>query len=306
MKILLLGKNGQVGWELDRSLQPLGQVYALDRHSNADGLCGDVANFDAMTCVFQQIRPDIVVNGAAYTAVDKAETDTVQAELINHLAVKHLAELTKQHQALLIHYSTDYVFDGTGKTAWTEDDSTGPINVYGQTKRQGELALEQSGANFINLRTSWVYGTHGNNFIKTMLKLGASRETLGIIADQIGSPTGASLIADITAQIIRQYQLNPVSIEMGHYHLAARGECSWYDYAKFIFDVAREMGADLMVKQVNAIGTADYPTAARRPHNSRLNTSKLQRNFSLHLPHWQQGVRQVLGELIYDNYSKKP
>lgn len=301
MKILLLGKNGQVGFELDRSLQPLGQVYALDRHSNADGLCGDVANFDAMTHAFDQIRPDIVVNGAAYTAVDKAETDTVQAELINHLAVKHLAELAKQHQALLIHYSTDYVFDGTGETAWTEEDSTGPINVYGQTKRQGELALEQSGANFINLRTSWVYGTHGNNFIKTMLNLGASRETLGIIADQIGSPTGASLIADITAQIIRQYQLNPTSIEMGHYHLAARGECSWYDYAKFIFDVAREMGADLMVKQVNAIGTADYPTPAKRPHNSRLNTSKLQRNFSLHLPHWQQGVRQVLGELIDDN-----
>ena len=301
MKILLLGKNGQVGFELDRSLQPLGQVYALDRHSNADGLCGDVANFDAMTHAFDQIRPDIVVNGAAYTAVDKAETDTVQAELINHLAVKYLAELAKQHQALLIHYSTDYVFDGTGETAWTEEDSTGPINVYGQTKRQGELALEQSGANFINLRTSWVYGTHGNNFIKTMLKLGASRETLGIIADQIGSPTGASLIADITAQIIRQYQLNPTSIEMGHYHLAARGECSWYDYAKFIFDVAREMGADLKVKQVNAIGTADYPTPAKRPHNSRLNTSKLQRNFSLHLPHWQQGVRQVLGELIDDN-----
>lgn len=301
MKILLLGKNGQVGFELDRSLQPLGQVYALDRHSNADGLCGDVANFDAMTHAFDQIRPDIVVNGAAYTAVDKAETDTVQAELINHLAVKHLAELAKQHQALLIHYSTDYVFDGTGETAWTEEDSTGPINVYGQTKRQGELALEQSGANFINLRTSWVYGTHGNNFIKTMLKLGASRETLGIIADQIGSPTGASLIADITAQIIRQYQLNPTSIEMGHYHLAARGECSWYDYAKFIFDVAREKGADLKVKQVNAIGTADYPTPAKRPHNSRLNTSKLQRNFSLHLPHWQQGVRQVLGELIDDN-----
>ena len=301
MKILLLGKNGQVGFELDRSLQPLGQVYALDRHSNADGLCGDVANFDAMTHVFDQIRPDIVVNGAAYTTVDKAETDTVQAELINHLAVKHLAELAKQHQALLIHYSTDYVFDGTGETAWIEEDSTGPINVYGQTKRQGELALEQSGANFINLRTSWVYGTHGNNFIKTMLKLGASRETLGIIADQIGSPTGASLIADITAQIIRQYQLNPTSIEMGHYHLAARGECSWYDYAKFIFDVAREMGADLKVKQVNAIGTADYPTPAKRPHNSRLNTSKLQRNFSLNLPHWQQGVRQVLGELIDDN-----
>ncbi len=301
MKILLLGKNGQVGWELDRSLQPLGQVYALDRHSNADGLCGDVANFDAITHAFQQICPDIVVNATAYTAVDKAESDVVQAELINHLAVKHLAELAKQHQALLIHYSTDYVFDGTGETAWTEDDSTGPINVYGQTKRQGELALEQSGANFINLRTSWVYGTHGNNFIKTMLKLGASRETLGVIADQIGSPTGASLIADITAQIIRQYQLNPASIEMGHYHLAPQGECSWYDYAKFIFDTAREMGADLMVKQVNVIGTADYPTPAKRPHNSRLNTSKLQRNFSLHLPHWQQGVRQVLGELIYDN-----
>lgn len=301
MKILLLGKNGQVGWELNRSLQPLGRIYALDRHNNADGLCGDVANFDAITQAFQQICPDIVVNAAAYTAVDKAQSDIAQADLINHLAVKHLAESAKQHQALFIHYSTDYVFDGTGKTAWTEEDSTSPINTYGQTKRQGELALEQSGVNFINLRTSWVYGTHGNNFIKTMLKLGASRETLGIIADQIGSPTGASLIADITAQIIRQYQLNPASIEMGHYHLAPQGECSWYDYANFIFDTAREMGADLMVKQVNAIGTVDYPTPAKRPHNSRLNTSKLQRNFSLHLPHWQQGVRQVLGELIYDN-----
>lgn len=303
MKILLLGRNGQVGWELNRSLQPLGNVIALDRHVNTDGLCGDVSNFDAITQVFERINPDIVVNASAYTAVDKAENEPENAYLINHIAVKHLAELVKKYRSLLIHYSTDYVFDGLGNQAWTEESTTNPINIYGQSKHNGELALETSGVDFINFRTSWVYGLHGNNFLKTMLKLAKTQETLNIINDQIGSPTNASLIADITSQVIRYQQLRPENIKFGHYHLAAQGVCSWYDYANFIFTTAQKMGMTLKVNHINAIKTADYQTAAKRPHNSQLNTQKLRRAFNLHLPHWQHGVEQVLGELIYDQQS---
>ncbi len=298
MKILLLGKNGQVGWELARALQPLGEVIALDRHTDADDISGDVANFPAIAHAVATVQPDIIVNATAYTAVDKAEADKDAADLINHLAVAHLASLAKSHNALLIHYSTDYVFDGTADKPWREDEATAPINYYGKTKRDGEIALDNSGAKFINLRTSWVYGTHGNNFIKTMLKLAQARDTLGIIDDQIGAPTGAALIADVTAQIIRYYQLKPADTTFGHYHLAAAGETSWHSYAKFIFSTARALGADLAVQTVNAIATKDYPTPAKRPHNSRLNTDKLKQNFQIHLPHWQQGVSQVLSELV--------
>ncbi len=301
MKILLLGKNGQVGWELQRALQPLGQVFAFDRQIDAaTGLCGDVGDFAAITTTIQKIQPDVVVNAAAYTAVDKAEDGKEQADLINHLAVKHLAEQCKIHDCLLIHYSTDYVFDGSGTQAWVECDKTAPINMYGQTKRAGEIALEQSQVKFINFRTSWVYATHGNNFIKTMLKLAQSKDELNIIADQIGAPTGAALIADITAQVIRYYQLNQ-SQQLtlhGHYHLAAQGETSWFAYAQFIFATARKLGLILQVRQVNAITTAAYPTPAKRPLNSRLNTQKLQHTFQIHLPTWQIGVEQVIGEII--------
>ena len=193
MKILLLGKNGQVGWELQRALQPLGEVIALDRQTNPEGWCGDVANFAEISKAFEQIRPDIVVNASAYTAVDKAESDAEQAHLINALAIKHLAEECQKHSALLIHYSTDYVFDGTGVLAWKEDDQTAPVNLYGQTKRDGELALEQSGVSFLNFRTCWVYAARGNNFIKTMLKLAQMKEELNIIQDQVGVPTGGVL-----------------------------------------------------------------------------------------------------------------
>lgn len=303
MKILLLGKNGQVGWELNRSLQPLGEVIALDRHTNTDGLCGDISNFDGITQVFEHTCPDIVVNASAYTAVDKAESNPEEANLINHLSVKHLAKLAKKHRALLIHYSTDYVFDGSGDQAWTENSKTNPINIYGQSKRSGELALESSGANFLNFRTSWVYGLHGNNFLKTMLKLAKTQETLNVICDQIGSPTSASLIADITSQVIRYQQLKLENIRFGHYHLVAQGTCSWYDYANFIFATARKMGMPLKINHVNAINTTEYQTAAKRPYNSRLNTQKLQQTFDLHLPHWQHGVEQVLRELIHDQQS---
>lgn len=301
MKLLILGKNGQVGWELQRALQPLGEVLALDRHQDAKTqYCGDITNFDAIARVITQFRPNIVANATAYTAVDQAETDLEQADLINHLAVKHLAEQCKTMNALLIHYSTDYVFDGQGQIAWQETDEKAPQNAYGHTKLAGEIALEQSQAKFVNFRTSWVYGTHGNNFIKTMLKLAKSKDELNIIADQIGVPTGAALIADVTAQVIRYYDFNPDQHHdlHGHYHLAPQGETSWYDYAQFIFEKARQKGIELQIKQVEAIPTTAYPTPAKRPLNSRLNTQKLQQTFYIHLPEWQQGVEHAIAEMI--------
>ncbi|HCK31256.1 MAG TPA: dTDP-4-dehydrorhamnose reductase [Acinetobacter ursingii] len=301
MKLLILGKNGQVGWELQRALQPLGDVLALDRHQDAKTqYCGDIANFDAIAQIITQFCPDVVVNATAYTAVDKAEADVEQANLINHLAVQHLAEQCKAINALLIHYSTDYVFNGEGQASWQEDDPKAPINAYGKTKLQGEIALEQSQTKFINFRTSWVYGTHGNNFIKTMLKLAQTKDELNIIVDQIGVPTNAALIADVTAQVIRYYVLNPSLQDKlhGHYHLAPRGETSWYDFAQLIFAQARSNGVELKVKQVGAIPTTGYPTPAKRPLNSRLNTQKLQQTFYIHLPEWQQGVEHVIAEII--------
>lgn len=301
MKILLLGKNGQVGWELQRALQPLGEVIALDRSLNSDGLCGDIAKFTAIEHVLKQVQPDIVVNATAYTAVDKAESEQDQADLINHLAVANLAEQCKQQNALLIHYSTDYVFNGTGTSAWVEDDVKAPINYYGRTKRDGEIALENSQVHFINFRTCWVYGTHGHNFIKTMLKLAQTKEELGIIQDQVGVPTGAALIADVTAQVLRYYTLQPSEQQLqlhGHYHLAPTGETTWYDYAQYIFEQARQSGVNLAIQKVNPIATSAYPTAACRPFNSRLNTQKLQKTFKLRLPEWQQGVAQVMNEIL--------
>ncbi len=301
MKILLLGKNGQVGWELQRALQPLGEVTALDRSISLDGLSGDLANFDQIKQTIEKVQPDIIVNAAAYTAVDKAESDQENADLINHLAVKNLAELCQIHHILLVHYSTDYVFNGEGTKAWSESDLTNPINLYGNTKRLGEIALEQSGCAFINFRTCWVYGSHGNNFIKTMLKLASNREELSIIHDQIGAPTGAALIADVTAQALKYYSLMDAQQQkdlLGHYHLAAAGECSWFDYAQFVFELAKQKGQSLAIQKVNAIETTAYPTPAKRPLNSRLNTNKLQANFKIHLPNWKLGVAQVLEEII--------
>ncbi|MDO4896670.1 MAG: dTDP-4-dehydrorhamnose reductase [Moraxella sp.] len=299
-KILLLGKNGQVGFELHRALQPLGQVLALNRNTNQDGHCGDVADFNAISSVIDDYQPDVIVNATAYTAVDNAETDTDNADLINHLAVKHLAFCAKKINALLIHYSTDYVFDGQGDEAWIENDTTNPINHYGYSKRQGEIALENSGCSFINIRTSWVYGVYGHNFLKTMLKLGKERDTLNIINDQIGSPTPAFLIADITAHILQTYQHSSNFDKngfIGHYHLAPSGYCSWYDYAQFIFNTARKLNIELKVNMVNPIPTSDYPTPAKRPLNSRLNCDKLKTQFNISLPHWQFGVEQVLKTL---------
>ena len=301
MKILLLGKNGQVGWELQRALQPLGEVIALDRHINDQGDCGDVSNFEQINQTIARIQPNIVINATAYTAVDKAESEQLQNDLINHLAVKNLAEQCKHINALLVHYSTDYVFDGTGDAPWQEDNSTAPVNSYGQAKRDGEIAIEKTGVKFLNFRTSWVYASRGKNFIKTMLMLAKSKEKLTIINDQVGTPTSASLIADVTAQALRYYLLTNDAEKiqlLGHYHLVPTGVTTWYEYAQFIFDLTKKQGETLMIKEVLPTTTDNYPTPAKRPLNSRLNNRKIQTNFQLHLPEWQQGVEQTVIELL--------
>lgn len=301
MKILLLGKSGQVGSELTRALQPLGEVLALSRDvDDLTKFSGDVTNFSNIQTIFKEYAPDVVINATAYTAVDQAEQNQSIANQVNHLAVKHLAEQAKINNALLIHYSTDYVFSGKGTLAWNENDIKLPQNVYGQTKRLGEEALENSAVKFINFRTSWVYSAHGKNFLNTMLQLGKNRESLSVINDQIGAPTGAALIADVTAQALRYYFLHPKQQNqlLGHYHLAAEGETSWFEYAKFIFSTAEKLGGQYTLKNIQPIITAEYPTPALRPLNSRLNTQKIKQNFQIHLPTWQQGIVHVLGEIL--------
>ncbi|AMQ86326.1 MULTISPECIES: dTDP-4-dehydrorhamnose reductase [Pseudomonas] len=295
MKILLLGKNGQVGWELQRSLAPLGELIALDRHS-VDGLSGDLSNLEGLRSTIRQIKPDVIVNAAAYTAVDKAETEVELAARVNAQASGVLAEEAAVLGAWLVHYSTDYVFSGQGVTPWQETDSVAPVNAYGASKLAGEQLITASGCKHLIFRTSWVYGARGSNFAKTMLRLAADRESLNVIADQIGAPTGADLIADVTALAIRQaFQRPELS---GLYHLAASGEVSWHGYASHVIAFAKANGEQLAVQAVNPIDTTAYPTPARRPLNSRLNTQKLRDNFSLHLPDWQSGVTRMLREVL--------
>ncbi|MEI7051319.1 dTDP-4-dehydrorhamnose reductase [Pseudomonas koreensis] len=295
MKILLLGKNGQVGWELQRSLAPLGELIALDRHS-VDGLCGDLSDLEALRATIRQIKPDIIVNAAAYTAVDKAESDVELAYRVNGEASRLLGEEAALLGALLVHYSTDYVFSGEGRRPWQETDAVAPVNRYGASKLAGEQAIIVSGCKHLIFRTSWVYGARGNNFAKTMMRLAKDRETLSVIADQVGAPTGADLIADVTALTIRQVLQRPGL--SGLYHLAAAGEVSWHGYASYVIDFAQANGEQLAVTTISAIDTNAYPTPARRPLNSRLNTQKLRDNFSLHLPDWQSGVTRMLREVL--------
>lgn len=291
MKILLLGKNGQVGWELQRSLAPLGELIALDRDSG-----GDLSDLDALRIAIRQVKPDIVVNAAAYTAVDKAESETELADRVNGHASRVMAEEVASLGGWLIHYSTDYVFSGDGSTAWQETDPVAPVNHYGASKLAGEQAICASGCKYLIFRTSWVYSARGNNFAKTMLRLAKDRETLSVIADQMGAPTGAELIADVTALAIRQVMQRPELA--GLYHLAAGGEVSWHGYASHVIEFAQDNGEQLAVTAVNPIETTAYPTPARRPLNSRLNTQKLRDNFSLHLPDWQSGVTRMLREVL--------
>ncbi|GHU04040.1 NAD(P)-dependent oxidoreductase [Betaproteobacteria bacterium] len=294
-KILLFGKNGQVGWELQRSLAPLGELTALDFDSTEEG-CGDFTNLAGLAATIRRIAPDIIVNAAAYTAVDKAETNPELARALNVAAPALLAEEAVRLDAWLIHYSTDYVFDGSGDKKRTETDPTGPLSVYGRTKLEGEQAVARNPKHLI-FRTSWVYAARGANFAKTMLRLAAERDKLSIIDDQIGAPTGAELLADITAHAIRAVKTHPE--RAGLYHLAAAGETSWHAYARFVIESARAAGWPIRVQPENieAIPTAAYPTPARRPLNSRLDTGKLQQTFGLHLPDWRVGVQRLLDEL---------
>ncbi|MCT8948354.1 dTDP-4-dehydrorhamnose reductase [Pseudomonas iridis] len=296
MKILLLGKNGQVGWELQRSLAPLGELVALDRHS-VDGLSGDLSDLDALRATIRRVSPDVIVNAAAYTAVDKAESDKELADRVNGEASRVMAEEAASLDAWLIHYSTDYVFSGEGSTPWIETDAVAPVNHYGASKLAGEQAIVASGCKHLIFRTSWVYGARGNNFAKIMLRLAKERESLGVIADQIGVPTGADLIADVTALAIQQAMHSPSTLS-GLYHLAAAGEVSWYGYASLVIGFAKAHGEELAVTTINPIDTKAYPTPARRPLNSRLNTQKLRDNFSVHLPDWRSGVTRMLREVL--------
>lgn len=296
MKILLFGKTGQVGWELQRSLAPLGELIALDSASRE--LCGDFADPAELARTVRKVAPDVIVNAAAYTAVDKAESETERARTINALAPGVLAEEALRANAWLVHYSTDYVFDGSGDQPWLETDATAPLNVYGATKLEGEQLIRQSGCRHLILRTSWVYGARGGNFIRTMLRLARERDSLNIIDDQFGAPTGADLLADVTAHAIRSAQQRPdVS---GLYHLVAGGEISWHGYARFVIDFAARSGLDIRVAPdaINAVPTSAFPTPARRPHNSRMDTAKLRQTFDLHLPDWRVGVARMLNEAL--------
>ncbi len=299
MRVLLLGKNGQVGWELQRSLAPLGELVALDRHSKlADGGCGDLNDLDGLRETVARLRPDVIVNAAAHTAVDKAESEPELARALNALAPGALAEAAHTVDALLVHYSTDYVFDGSGTAPWTEAAATGPLSVYGQTKLEGEQLIAAATARHLIFRTSWVYAARGGNFAKTMLRLAQERERLTVIDDQFGAPTGAELIADVTAHTIRQALRDGACC--GTHHLAAAGQTTWNGYARFVLETARALKPDLLIKatEVAPVPTSAFPTPARRPLNSRLDTSNLRSVFGLNLPDWQHGVRRMLAEVL--------
>ena len=296
MKILLLGKNGQVGWELQRSLAPLGELVALD--SSSREMCGDLADPAELARTVRKVAPDVIVNAAAYTAVDKAESEPELVRTINALAPGVLAEEALRANCWLVHYSTDYVFDGGGDQPWLESDATAPLNVYGATKLEGEQLIQQSGCRHLILRTSWVYGARGGNFIRTMLRLARERDSLNIIDDQVGAPTGADLLADVTAHAVRTALQRPeVS---GLYHMVAGGEISWHGYARFVIEFAARSGIDIKVARdaIKAVPSSAFPTPARRPHNSRMDTAKLRQTFDLNLPDWQIGVARMLNEVL--------
>jgi dTDP-4-dehydrorhamnose reductase len=292
MKILLLGPNGQLGWELQRALAPLGELLVCGREQG-----GNLAEPDALAATVRAAHPNIIVNAAAYTAVDKAESEPELARTINATAPGVLAREAAALGATLLHYSTDYVFDGTGTHARDENAPTDPLSVYGRTKLEGEQAIRASGCQHLILRTSWVYAARGGNFAKTMLRLAAEREHLNVINDQIGAPTGADLLADASAHALRQLAHQPDLA--GTYHVVASGETSWHGYAQFVIELARAHGRAIKVQPdaLLPIPTTAYPTPAQRPLNSRLSTQRFQEAFELTLPHWQSGVIRLLAEI---------
>jgi len=298
MKILLFGCGGQVGWELQRSLSVLGELVALDFDTaqNPGRLCGDFSNLAGLAETVHRVKPDVIVNAAAHTAVDKAETEPALARTVNALAPGVLAAQAQKLDAWLVHYSTDYVFDGSGQSPWREPDATDPLNVYGQTKLEGEQLVGACPKHLI-FRTSWVYAARGGNFAKTMLRLAAERDTLSVIDDQIGAPTSAEMLADVTAHALKAALREPALA--GLYHCVASGQTSWYGYARYVLGQAQALGWVLKVgpDQIKPTATASYPTPARRPLNSRLDTARLQDAFGLVMPPWQQGVARMLREI---------
>jgi len=297
MKILLLGKNGQVGWELQRALAPLGELIALDFDSPGP-LSADFSKPESLVATVRAVAPHIIVNAAAHTAVDKAESEPGLARAINASAVGVLAREAAASGAWLAHFSTDYVFDGGGTSPWLEDSPTGPLSVYGQTKLEGENAIRASGAQHLIFRTSWVYAARGGNFAKTMLRLAKERDKLTVINDQIGAPTGAELLADVTAHALSAVLQQPML--GGTYHAVASGETSWHGYARHVIEFARAAGQPIKVaaNAIEPVPTSAFPTPAKRPGNSRLNTRKLQETFGFTLPAWQTGVERMLTEVL--------
>jgi dTDP-4-dehydrorhamnose reductase len=294
MKLLLLGKGGQVGWELQRSLAPLGELVALDFDST--DFNADFSRPEQLAETVLKVRPDVIVNAAAHTAVDKAESEPEFARKLNAISPGVVAEAAQQIGALMVHYSTDYVFDGSGSKPWKEDDATGPLSVYGSTKLEGEQLVAQHCAKHLIFRTSWVYAARGGNFAKTMLRIAKERDKLTVIDDQFGAPTGAELLADITAHAIRATLQDPA--KAGLYHAVASGVTTWHGYARFVIEQAKAAGVELKAgpEAVEPVPTTAFPTPATRPHNSRLDTSKLQSTFGLVLPEWQSGVARMLRE----------
>jgi dTDP-4-dehydrorhamnose reductase len=305
VRILLLGSTGQVGWELQRSLAPLGELVALARNAseNPDGMCGDLGDLAALEHTVRTVRPDLIVNAGAYTAVDRAQSEVELAYRINSAGPAMLARQAVALGAWIVHFSTDYVFDGTGSTPWREDDDTGPLSVYGQSKLAGDLEVA-SNARHLIFRTSWVYAARGGNFAKTMLRLAGEREQLTVIDDQFGAPTSAELLADVCAHAIRS-ALTGSRDFAGTYHCAASGETSWNGYARYVLEQAAALGWSLRCPShaVHSVVTANYPTPAPRPLNSRLDTTRLRETFGLLLPHWKSGVRRMLLEISGKNQS---
>ncbi len=293
MKILVFGSRGQLGWELRRSLAPLGDLILPERRDAG----GDLADPNRVASLIRQVAPNIIVNAAAYTAVDKAETESALTQTINATAPGVMAAEARKLDAWLLHYSTDYVFDGSGSAPWRETSATGPLSAYGRSKLAGEQQVAAWSKHLI-LRTSWVYAARGQNFAKTMLKLAQEREDLKVIADQIGAPTGAELLADVSAHALRVLPSRPELA--GLYHVAAAGETSWHGYALHLIEFARQSGAAIKVspERIKPIPATEYPLPAARPYNSRLDTQKFRSAFALNLPDWRHGLERMLTEVL--------
>jgi len=295
MKILLLGANGQVGWELERSLAPLGQLQSCNRHT------ANLEDLDSIKKIIHNYVPDIIVNAAAYTDVDKAESEENRAYSINYKAVDFLARESKRIDAWFIHYSSDYVFDGKKLDPYVELDEPEPLSIYGKSKFKGEQSVVESGCKYIIFRTSWVYSTRGNNFVKTMIRLGKEKDRLNIVSDQIGAPTSARLIADISSLCLYRlsYDKNLAKNVSGIYHLSSSGKTSWYGLAKYIINESKNLGDTFLVgsESIHPISTSEYQLPAIRPHNSLLKTQKICNTFSIHLPYWKVPLKRTLQEI---------